>query len=104
MINANQLFKAIFTIKNIIIYIIVINLLTFMAMWWDKHEAKKGDWRVSEKTLFVFVLLGGGIGGILGMYVFRHKTKKWYFKYGFPIILILEVILGIYIGVKGIGA
>ena len=103
MINENELFNAIFTIKNIIIYIIVINLLTFIAMWWDKHEAKKGDWRISEKALFILVLLGGGIGGILGMYVFRHKTKKWYFKYGFPIILILEVILGIYLGVKGIG-
>lgn len=100
MIDANELFQAIFTVKNIVIYLIVINILTFIAMWWDKHEAKVGDWRISEKALFILVLLGGGVGGIAGMYVFRHKTKKWYFKFGFPIILILEIILAIYFGVK----
>lgn len=92
----NLLFQAIFTPTNIIIYLIVINLLTFLIMWWDKHEAKLGDWRVSEKFLFLLVLLGGGIGGIVGMYVFRHKTKKWYFKFGFPIILIIEIIFALY--------
>ena len=100
MIDANALFQAIFTVKNIVIYLIVINILTFIAMWWDKHEAKVGDWRISEKALFILVLLSGGVGGIAGMYVFRHKTKKWYFKFGFPIILILEIILAIYFGVK----
>ena len=49
----NLLFQAIFTPRNIIIYLIVINLLTFFIMWWDKHEAKLGDWRVSEKFLFL---------------------------------------------------
>ncbi len=92
----NLLFQAIFTPTKIIIYLIVINLLTFLIMWWDKHEAKLGDWRVSEKFLFLLVLLGGGIGGIVGMYVFRHKTKKWYFKFGFPIILIIEIIIALY--------
>ena len=100
MIDANELFQAIFTVKNIVIYLIGINILTFIAMWWDKHEAKVGDWRISEKALFILVLLGGGVGGIAGMYVFRHKTKKWYFKFAFPIILILEIILAIYFGVK----
>lgn len=97
MIDFNELIAAIFTTKNIIIYLVVINILTFLAMWWDKHEAKVGDWRISEKALFILVLLGGGIGGILGMYVFRHKTKKWYFKFGFPIIVILEIILAVYL-------
>lgn len=97
MIDFNELIAAIFTTKNIIIYLVVINILTFLAMWWDKHEAKVGDWRISEKALFILVLLGGGIGGILGMYVFRHKTKKWYFKFGFPIILIIEIILAVYL-------
>ena len=92
----NLLFQAIFTPTNIIIYLIVINLLTFLIMWWDKHEAKLGDWRVSEKFLFLLVLLGGGIGGIVGMYVFKHKTKKWYFKFGFPKILIIEIIIALY--------
>ena len=97
MIDFNDLMQAIFTTRNIIIYLVVINILTFLAMWWDKHEAKVGDWRISEKALFILVLLGGGIGGILGMYVFRHKTKKWYFRFGFPIILILEIILAVYL-------
>ena len=92
----NLIFQAIFTQKNIIIYLIIINLLTFLIMWWDKYEAKLGDWRVSEKFLFLLVLLGGGVGGIAGMYAFRHKTQKWYFKYGFLFILIAEVIFGLY--------
>ncbi len=96
----NLLFQAIFTPRNIIIYLIVINILTFLMMWWDKHEAKLGDWRVSEKFLFLLVLLGGGIGGIAGMYAFRHKTKKWYFKFGFPIILIIEIIICLYFWLK----
>lgn len=100
MIDFNLLVKAIFTTKNIIIYLIVINLLTFFIMWWDKHEAKLGDWRVSEKFLFCLVLLGGGIGGIAGMYTFRHKTQKWYFKYGFPTILIIEIVIGLYLFLK----
>ena len=66
-------------------------------MWFDKHEAKIGDWRVPERTLFLLVLLGGGIGGIAGMYVFRHKTRKWYFKIGFPAILIMQIIFIIYV-------
>ena len=96
----NLLFQAIFTPRNIIIYLIVINILTFFIMWWDKHEAKLGDWRVSEKFLFLLVLLGGGVGGIVGMYTFRHKTQKWYFKYGFPAILIIEIIVFLYFLIK----
>ena len=96
MIDFNLLAKAIFTPKNIIIYLVIINLLTFLIMWWDKHEAKLGDWRVSEKFLFLLVLLGGGIGGIAGMYVFRHKTKKLKFTIGFPTILITEIVLSVY--------
>lgn len=100
MLNFNTFLNALLTPTNILIYIIVINLLAFIIMWWDKHEAKLGDWRVSEKFLFILVILGGGIGGIAGMYVFRHKTKKWYFKYGFPAILIAEIITLIYFWLK----
>ena len=65
-------------------------------MFIDKQKAKHGSWRIPEKTLFLFTLLGGGIGTIAGMYVFRHKTRKLYFTVGFPVILISEVILIIY--------
>jgi uncharacterized membrane protein YsdA (DUF1294 family) len=64
-------------------------------MGYDKHEAKKGNWRISEKTLFTLVVIGGSIGGIIGMFTFRHKTKKWYFRFGFPIILILQILVAI---------
>ena len=80
-------------ILKILLYLLVVNVITFLMMGFDKHEAKKGNWRVSEKTLFTLVVLGGSIGGILGMFTFRHKTKKWYFRFGFPIILILQILV-----------
>lgn len=85
--------EKIFTIKNIVIYLIVINLITLFAMYIDKQKAKKSKRRIPEKTLFTLVALGGGIGGIAGMYIFRHKTKKSRFIIGFPAILILEIII-----------
>ncbi len=84
--------EEIFTIKNIIYYLISINLITFLAMYIDKVKAKKGKWRTKEKTLFTLVLLGGGIGGILGMYKFRHKNRKTRFVIGFPAILIAQIL------------
>ena len=81
-----------FTIKNILIYLVIINLIAFLAMYIDKKRAKWGRWRIKESTLFTLVLLGGGIGGIAGMHTFRHKTKKMRFVIGFPAILIVEII------------
>lgn len=88
------------TPKNIIIYLLIINLLSFLSMGIDKWKAKRGAWRIPEQTLISLVLLGGGIGGIIGMYLFKHKTKKPRFYIGFPVILILEIIISIYIMVK----
>ncbi len=96
MLDYKLLLEAIFTPKNILIYLLVINLMAFCAMWWDKRRAQHGEWRISEAGLFTLVLLGGGIGGIAGMYVFRHKTKKLKFTIGFPTILITEIVLAIY--------
>ena len=90
----------ILSFNNIIIYLLVTNFLLFLLMWYDKHEAKVGQWRISEKALFGFALIGGSVGGILGMYIFHHKTKKWYFKYGFPIILIVQIISAIILIMK----
>lgn len=86
-----------FTIKNFIIYLIIINIIGFFIMWIDKRKAKKGKWRIPENTLFLITLLGGGVGTISGMYTFRHKTKKLKFTIGMPAILILEIILFIYL-------
>ena len=83
----------IFTIKNIIIYLLIINIIGFLAMYIDKQKAKRGSWRIPENTLLVLVLLGGGIGGIVGMYTFKHKTQKAKFVIGFPTILICEILL-----------
>lgn len=87
--------EEIFTIKNIIIYLLTINLVSFMLMYIDKRKAKKERIRIPEKTLFLAVFLGGGIGGIAGMYAFRHKTKKVKFVIGFPLILIFEVLVAV---------
>lgn len=85
--------EQIFTIENIVIYLLIMNLFTFLIMGIDKKKAKKGRWRVPEKTLFILVALGGGIGGIAGMYVFRHKTKKMKFIIGFPLIIIMQIVV-----------
>lgn len=90
----------IFSLKNILIYLVAINLITFVTMYVDKRKAKWGKWRIKESTLFTLVFLGGGIGGIAGMYLFRHKTKKTRFVIGFPLILITEVICAIILLVK----
>ncbi len=82
--------------KNIIIYLLIINIIGFLIMGIDKLKAIKGMWRIPENTLFAFTFLGGGVGTILGMYIFRHKTKKLKFIIGMPAILILEILIYIY--------
>ena len=69
-------------------------------MWADKRKAIKGKYRIAEKTLFMIAILGGSIGSILGMNKFRHKTKHWYFKYGMPAILIVQLILIVVVGIE----
>ena len=76
-----------------LIYLIGINLAGFIVMGVDKKRAIRGAWRISEASLFFTALLGGSLGCILGMQHFRHKTKHWYFKYGMPAILVVQVLL-----------
>ena len=94
--NTIQL-SEIFNVRNIIIYLVIINIIGFYIMWSDKRRAKWGKWRVPENTLFLITALGGGIGTIAGMYTFRHKTKKLKFTIALPAILILEIILVVYL-------
>lgn len=89
-------FQEIFTTQNILLYLLAINILGFSIMWLDKRKARKGAWRIPEKTLFIVTALGGGIGTTAGMYIFRHKTQKLNFVIGFPFITILEIIGIIY--------
>lgn len=79
--------------KYFIIYLIAINIIAFLAMYVDKRKARYGKWRIPEQTLFILALIGGSIGAIAGMCTFRHKTKKMRFAVGFPVILVLQVIL-----------
>lgn len=73
--------------------LVIMNLIGYMSMWSDKRRAIKNKYRISEKTLFTIALFGGSLGSILGMNQFRHKTKHWYFKYGMPLILIMQIAL-----------
>ena len=82
----------IFNIGNILLYLLIINIVTFLMMYIDKKRAKWWKWRIKESTLFTLVFLGGGIGGILGMRLFRHKTKKTRFIIGFPLIIVVQII------------
>ena len=69
----------------------VLNLLSFCLMAYDKRLAKTGRRRVPEKTLFLAAACFGGLGGVLGMILCRHKTKHWYFKLFFPLFLIVQI-------------
>ncbi len=75
----------------IIIYIIVINIISFLTIWYDKYLARHHKWRISEKFLFIEAFLLGGIGTYIAMYTFRHKTKHTLFVIGVPIVIILNI-------------
>ena len=77
------------------IYLIFMNLLAFLLMGLDKSKARRNQWRIPEKTLFLSAILGGSIGAILGMQVFRHKTKHASFRIGMPCILIVPFFIRI---------
>lgn len=77
------------------IWLLIINLVELAVMGIDKLLSKRGSRRVPEATLFLMALIGGSLGGILGMYTFRHKTKHKTFVIGFPMILVLQIALAI---------
>ena len=74
----------------ILAVLLAVNLIGFWQCYSDKRRAKKKRWRIPEKTFFITAFLGGGIGVWTGMYLFRHKTKHWYFRYGFPALAVLQ--------------
>ena len=80
-------------ITLIIIYLVSVNCISFIIMGVDKHKARKRAWRIPESTLFVLALIGGSLGSIIRMHLFRHKPRHWYFLYGMPAILIIQVLL-----------
>ncbi|MBS5934102.1 MAG: DUF1294 domain-containing protein [Clostridiales bacterium] len=84
----------------ILIYLVVMNIIGFTIMGIDKSRAKRGAWRIPEKTLFLIAILGGSIGSILGMKQFRHKTKHKTFTIGMPAILIVQAAIILYCTVR----
>ncbi len=74
-------------------YLIVINVVTFLVYGIDKWKAKQGSWRISEATLLILAVIGGSIGALLGMKVWHHKMMHKKFKYGLPLILLVQIAL-----------
>ena len=83
--------------KLFAIYLVVMNVLGVAVMWSDKRRARLHRWRIPEKVRFGVSLLGGSAGTWAGMYLFRHKTKHWYFVVGMPLILVCQAALAIYL-------
>ena len=73
--------------------IAIMNIASFALMGHDKRCARQGKWRVPEKTLFLVTACFGGLGGVLGMKVFHHKTQHWYFKVFFSVSLVMQVVV-----------
>lgn len=71
-------------------YLFLLNIIGFAAMGIDKKRAVRREWRIPEKTLFGIAILGGSLGSILGMEVFRHKTRHLTFRIGMPVIFLLQ--------------
>ncbi len=85
--------KNMFIILSALAIIAVMNIAAFVLMSHDKRCARQGKWRVPEKMLFLVTACFGGLGGVLGMKVFHHKTQHWYFKVFFPVFLIVQIVL-----------
>lgn len=84
-------------IQYIAIYLLIMNLIGLTLMGLDKSRARRRQWRISERTLFLCSILGGSLGSWAGMYLFRHKTKHWYFVAGMPFILAVQTALAAYL-------
>lgn len=76
----------------------LMNLITFYMYWLDKRNARKRRWRIPENTLLGVAFIGGSLGALLGMYVFRHKTKHWKFKILVPAFLLMHIVIIVFAG------
>ena len=83
--------------EEIICYLLAVNIVTFILYGIDKYKAKKGKWRISEATLLTMAAIGGSIGAWAGMRLWHHKKMHKKFKYGIPVIIILQVALAVYL-------
>ena len=88
--------------KIIAVYLIIINVVTFFVYGIDKRKARLNRWRIPESTLLLLAALGGSVGALLGMKVFRHKTKHKKFTIGVPLILVIQVAIAFYFLTKAL--
>ncbi|MBR2483129.1 MAG: DUF1294 domain-containing protein [Oscillospiraceae bacterium] len=82
----------------LLLYLIAINIVAFLLYGIDKWKAKRDAYRISEKTLLTVAILGGSIGAFAGMHYFHHKTRHWYFRYGIPLIIVVQLALAVFLG------
>lgn len=85
------------SMRAFFIYLIIINILTFLIFGIDKWKARRGKWRIPEGTLIWMSIIGGSVGALMGMYFFHHKTQKRKFNLGIPAILLAQAILAFFI-------
>ena len=88
--------------EEIICYLLAINIATFLLYGIDKYKAKKGKWRISEATLLTMAAIGGSIGAWAGMRLWHHKTMHKKFKYGIPVIIIMQIAVWVYLHTNNI--
>lgn len=88
--------------RIILILLVAVNLFAFALYGLDKLKAKRGAWRIPEATLLLIALLGGSAGALLGMELFRHKTKHWKFKILVPLFLVLHIALAVFCFRRGL--
>lgn len=77
----------------LVIYLVAVNISAFIAYGADKYKARRSKWRISENTLMMLAVIGGSAGALAGMFVFRHKVRKWKFRIGVPCVFILQIII-----------
>lgn len=77
--------------QALLAYMVVMSLILLVFMGMDKSRAKKNEWRIAERTLLTLGICGGAVGGVLGMYLFRHKTRKNSFAFGFPLLAAVQI-------------
>ncbi len=81
--------------KYLLYYLILINVAAFLFMLVDKRKAIRKRWRIPERVLLGLSFIGGSLGGLLAMQLFRHKTKHLQFAIGIPVMLVLHIVLGV---------
>ena len=84
----------------LLVLFVLVNLVAFALMGVDKQRARTHQWRVPEKTLFLLAIIGGSVGALLGMWCFHHKTRHWYFRYGIPAILVVQLALACWLWLR----